>query len=161
MHAIRFADPEDAPQISSLVCSLVDVLLVDPGGEDAQRFYQAMEPANLAKVIAKQDRFYLVAEANGVIHGMILVLNNNYIGQFFVYAAHQGKGVGSSLWARALSHAKHAGGDGGFTVKSSIAAEPVYRRLGFVSTGAAAVESGFRYIPMSRMADPLSGRGDS
>lgn len=153
MYAIRFADPQDARQISSLVCTLANVLLVDPAGEDAQRFYHAMEPANIAKVIARQDRFYLVAEANGVIHGMILVLNNNYIGQFFVRTAHQGKGVGSSLWTRALSYAKSGGGDGGFTVKSSIAAEPVYRRFGFVSTGAAAVESGFRYIPMSRMAD--------
>lgn len=36
MHAIRFADPKDALQISSLVCTLADALLVDPDGEDAQ-----------------------------------------------------------------------------------------------------------------------------
>lgn len=98
----------------------------------------------------KPDRFYLVAAAGSEIVGMILILNNNYIGQYFVSQGLQGKGIGSALWNAALSRALSNGSDGTFTVKSSIAAERIYQRHGFVATGAEAIDAGFRYIPMRR-----------
>ena len=150
MPLIRAAEPSDAHQISALVCALAGSMLVDPESEEARNFYAVMQPPNVARNMEKQDRFYLVAEIEGETVGMILILNNSYIGQFFVHAGYQRKGIGASLWKAALSRACHSGSDGSFTVKSSIAAEPVYRRFGFEPTGAVAIDSGFRYVPMSR-----------
>lgn len=152
MFTVRLAQPSDAAPISEIVCTLADSLLVDPGGVDAQNFYAVMQPAKVAANLIKSDRFYLVAEKEGVVVGMILILNNNYIGQFFVSRAHQGKGIGSALWAAALSQATNGGGTGTFTVKSSIAAVPIYQRFGFEQSAAPSVDSGFRYIPMHREA---------
>jgi predicted GNAT family N-acyltransferase len=148
MTAIRRSVSQDAPAISALVCSLADTLLVDRQSDEAKSFFEVMEPARVAKNMEKADRFYLVAESEGQVVGMILVVNNNYIGQFFVNAANQGKGIGAALWKEALSISKSASAGGTFTVKSSIAAVPVYTRLGFKTTGAAATDSGFHYVPM-------------
>jgi GNAT superfamily N-acetyltransferase len=152
MHSIRPAEPNDAYQISVLVCTLADALLVDPKSEEAQSFYAVMQPARIASNMMKEDRFYLVAEVADEIVGMILVLNHNYIGQFFVHGPHQGQGIGSALWRAVLSRAEHAGYDGAFTVKSSVRAAPVYQRFGFEATGVESVDAGFRFIPMSRGA---------
>jgi GNAT superfamily N-acetyltransferase len=152
MYAIRPAVSSDAVQISALVCDLADSLLVHPDGEEARRFYAIMQPQRIASNMIQDDRSYLVAEVEGEIVGMILVLNNNYIGQFFVQRERQGFGIGSALWKAVLLRAKSAGADGTFTVKSSIAAEPVYRRFGFQVIGVESVDSGFRFIPMRRCA---------
>lgn len=149
---IRLGTPHDAPQVSALICSLTNALLVDPQSEDAARFYAGMQPEAFAETMAKPDRFYVVAEVQERIVGMILVKDQNYIGQFFVAADHQGEGLGSALWAAALAQVQAAQGAGDFTVYASIGAEPVYRRFGFIATAPATVEGGFRCIPMRRLA---------
>lgn len=151
-HRIRLGTPHDAAEVSALVCSLTDALLVDPQGEEAARFYACMQPDEFAGTMAKPDRFYVVADVQDRIVGMIMVKDHHYIGQFFVAADHQGQGLGSALWAAALSHVQLSQSAGEFTVYSSISAEPVYRRFGFLPTGPAAVEGGFRCIPMRRFA---------
>ena len=150
MLTIRRAEPTDAASISEIVCSLAGSLLVDPRGAEASNFYSIMQPERVSANLTKHDRFYLVAEVNGLVVGMILVLNNNYIGQFFVCPSHQRRGVGSALWAAALSCATDAGGTGAFTVKSSLQALPIYQRFGFETTSAESVDAGFRFVPMQR-----------
>ncbi|TDM05371.1 MAG: hypothetical protein C4K60_11290 [Ideonella sp. MAG2] len=148
---IRLADPTDATEISALVCGLTDALLVDPQGDDAAAFYQSMEPVAFAQVMARSDRFYMVAEVEGQVRGMIMVKDLSYIGQFFVQAASQCGGIGSALWAAALAHAQNLRGEEGeFTVYSSLGAEPVYRRFGFKATGPTTIIGGFWCVPMSR-----------
>jgi GNAT superfamily N-acetyltransferase len=156
MQTIRFATPTDATAVSALVLGLVGDMLVDPDGEDARRFYAAMSPMELTKYMEMADRFYVVAEIDGRIRGMIMVRNNNYVGQFFVDQAHQGQGMGSALWRFALAQARHLGGTGEFTVNSSLAAVPVYSRLGFVETGAPEVANGFKFIPMRKEASHVA-----
>jgi GNAT superfamily N-acetyltransferase len=150
MQTVRLATPSDAIAVSALVLGLVDDMLVDPDGEDAQRFYAAMSPVGLTKYMEMSDRFYVVAEIDGGIQGMIMIRNNNYVGQFFVDQAHQGRGVGSALWRFALAQARHFGGTGEFTVNASLAAVPVYVRLGFVASGAPEVGNGFKFVPMRK-----------
>ena len=152
MYTVRLATPTDATAVSALVLSLVGDMLVDPEGEEAQRFYASMSPSELAKYMEMPTRFYAVAEVDGQVQGMIMVRNDNYIGQFFVNHAHQGKGMGSALWKFALAHAGQFHGSGQFTGNSSLAAVPVYSRLGFVASGAPEVASGFRFLPMRREA---------
>ena len=148
MHIVRLALPPDAEAVSSLVLSLAGDLLVDAAGEEAQRFYASMSPSEVAKYLGIPTRFYVVAEVDGQVQGMIMVRDNNYIGQFFVAKAHQGQGIGTALWQFALARARKLGGTGQFTVNSTPTAVPIYSRLGFAATGPLEVASGFKYIPM-------------
>ena len=118
--------------------------------EEAQRFYKSLAPEQLARSIALPNRFYAVAEVDRAIQGMIMVRDANHVGQFFVHPQHQRQGIGVALWRFALASSIAAGGSGAFTVRSSLAAEPVYRRLGFVPTGPVTEEQGFRFVPMRR-----------
>lgn len=152
MPTIRLATPADATAISALVIGLADDSLVDPQGEEARHFRATMAPSEVTRYLDMQARFYAVAEVDGVVRGMIMVLNDNYIGQFFVSRPHQGQGIGSALWRFALAHALQRGGTGEFTVKSSLVAVPVYARVGFTATGAVEEAHGFRFVPMRRMA---------
>ena len=152
LHRIRLGTPLDAPQVSALVCGLTDAMLVDPQSEEAQAFYACMQPHLFALTMAKPDRFYLVAELDERVVGMIMVKDQHYVGQFFVAADVQGQGIGSALWASALSRVQCERGDIEFTVYASIAAEPVYRRFGFLPTGSVTVLGGFHCVPMSRAA---------
>ena len=153
MQSCRLANQADAAAISSLVLSLASDMLVEPEGEEAQRFYAAMSPMALTTYLEMPSRLYVVAEVEGQVQGMIMVRENNYIGQFFVALPHQGKGIGSALWHFALAQARSFGGTGEFKVNSSLAAVPVYSRFGFTVTGTAEVENGFKFIPMRRQAE--------
>ncbi|MFD2452950.1 GNAT family N-acetyltransferase [Ideonella paludis] len=95
---------------------------------------------------------FLVAERDERVVGMIMVKDLSYVGQFFVAADVQGQGIGSALWAAALSRVQCERGATEFTVYASIAAEPVYRRFGFLPTGPATVQGGFHCVPMCRVA---------
>lgn len=153
MHSVRRATGADAVEIGPLVRRLVGDSLLDPTSEEAQRFYETLEPAEVAKAMALPNRFYAVAEVGREVCGMIMVRDGNHVGQFFVHENHQGKGIGSALWRFALASVTGAGGSGKFTVRSSVSAEPVYRRLGFVPTGPVQVQQGFRFIPMLRAGE--------
>jgi GNAT superfamily N-acetyltransferase len=152
MHTVRLAMPNDAAAVSSLVLSLAGDLLANPEGEEALLFYAAMAPVEVAKYLENPTRFYVVAEVEGQVQGMIMVRDNSYIGQFFVARAHQGKGLGSALWRFALGIARQQGGTGEFKVNSTPTAVPIYCRLGFTVTGPLEVANGFKYIPMLREA---------
>lgn len=156
MHSIRRAVSTDAAAIGALVKRLIGDSLIDVGSEEAQRFFATLSPEEVVKSLALPQRFYAVAEVNQTVSGMIMVRNANHVGQFFVTAEQQGKGVGSALWRFALAHAVAMGGSGEFTVRSSVAAEPVYRRLGFQPTGPVEVQQGFRFIPMRRSCEPAA-----
>jgi predicted GNAT family N-acyltransferase len=153
MISVRHATTEDAEAISSVVCELAHNLLVDPEGEESKRFYAAMKPDELKRYMQMEDRFYIVAEVGSTVHGMIMVRYDNYIGQFFVSEAHQRRGVGNALWSFALATAKLRGSNGEFTVNSSLSAVPIYERFGFLSTGTADVQNGFKFIPMRRESE--------
>jgi GNAT superfamily N-acetyltransferase len=153
MSTVRLATPADAASVSALVIGLADGSLVDPKGEEAQRFRASMSPEEVARYLDFQNRFYAVAQVDGEVRGMIMVRDDNYIGQFFVSQVHQGQGIGSALWQFALAHALQRGGSGHFTVNSSLVAVPVYNRFGFTATGAIEEAHGFRFVPMRRMIE--------
>lgn len=152
MPTVRQATIDDASAIGQLVRSLVDESLVDPEGEDAARFYETLAPSEVARFMQAPNLSYGVAEECGTVVGMILIRDNNYIGQLFVAEQHQRKGIGSALWQYALEIALREGGTGEFTVLSSIVAKDVYAKFGFKATGSTEVKHGFRFIRMHRAA---------
>jgi GNAT superfamily N-acetyltransferase len=150
MHSVRRAVSTDAAAIGALVQSFVADSLLDPKSEEAERFYGTLTPTAVANFMALSNCFYAVAEVNREVCGMIMVRDANYVVQFFVRAEQQGKGVGGGLWRFALANAVAAGGSGEFTVRSSVAAEAVYRRFGFQPIGPVQMQQGFRFVPMRR-----------
>ena len=73
MQTIRHALPTDAAAIGALVCSLVKDSLLEPEGEDAQRFYAAMSPKEVAELgcaaCLKGEAICVPGLANKVIAG--------------------------------------------------------------------------------------------
>ncbi len=149
---VRTATPSDASALGVIIRGQSSQFLVDPDGEEAKRFFEALEPPAIKKLMEDPARLYFVAEDEGTIVGIIMVRDKNYISQFFVAATHQGQGVGRLLWNQALKAAVAAGASGEFSVSSSLAAEGIYERFGFATTGEPTVENGFRFVPMHRAA---------
>jgi ribosomal protein S18 acetylase RimI-like enzyme len=149
MVQVRIASTQDSKAIGSIIRGESLHFLVEPEGEEAQRFYAALEPDAIEKSMTEPSRCYLVAEEGSKIVGMIMIRDNSYISQFFVVAQYQGRGIGAKL-CLALQNALSAGGSGEFKVDSSLVARPVYESLGFVAVGEPTVRSGFKFIPMHR-----------
>ena len=151
MYSVRKATSTDAAAIGALVRGLVGDSLIDTASVEAERFFATLTSEEVAKAMMLPNRFYAVAEMGFEVCGMIMIRDANYVAQFFVQGEFQGKGIGSALWRFALANALAAGGNGEFTVRSSVAAKPVYRRLGFEPTGPAEIQQGFRFVPMRRI----------
>jgi predicted N-acetyltransferase YhbS len=149
---VRAATSSDASSIGIVIRGESSEFLVDPASAEAERFFAALEPAAIKKMMAEPTRLYLVAEDEGSVVGMIMVRDQNYISQFFVAATHQRQGVGRLLWEQALKTVVSSGATGEFSVSSSLAAERIYARFGFVPTGKPTSQNGFRFIPMYRAA---------
>ena len=152
MVQVRIALPSDASAIGAVIRSESSDFLVDPEGDEARRFFAALEPEGIEKAIADPSRFYMVAVDRGVVVGVINVRDQNYVSQFFVANTHQRRGVGRLLWEHALKRVVLAGGTGEFTVSSSLAAQAIYARFGFLPTGEQTIQNGFRFVPMRRAA---------
>ncbi len=152
MVKVRIANLEDSEVIGSIIRGESLHFLVEPEGAEAQRFYASLEPCAIEKSMTEATRLYIVAEEGNKVVGMIMTRENNYVSQFFVTDAYQGRGVGSKLWSSALHSALAAGATGEFNVDSSLFAKPVYEKLGFIAVGEPTVRNGFKYIPMHRSA---------
>ena len=152
MVQVRIASAQDSKAIGSIIRGESLHFLVDPEGEDAQRFYAALEPDSIERSMTESSRCYFVAEEGTKVVGMIMTRDNNYVSQFFVAAQYQGRGIGAKLWRHALHNALSTGATGEFKVDSSLVARPVYERLGFIPVGELTVCSGFKFIPMRRPA---------
>jgi predicted N-acetyltransferase YhbS len=150
--SVRTATRSDVSSIGAIIRSESFGFLVDPGSEDAKRFFAALEPAAIEKLMDDPTRLYFVAVDHEAVVGMIMVRNNNYISQFFVAATHQGRGVGRLLWQHALETVVAAGATGEFCVSSSLAAECIYARFGFARSGEPTAQNGFKFVPMQREA---------
>ena len=145
---IRPATLEDAEAIGDLIRSMSHLFLVSPNGEEATRFFASLEPASIVNSMREANRSYLVAEAKSNVVGMIMVRDGNYISQFFVAQASQGRGIGRELWLRAKATALQDFGSNEFSVDSSLGAVRAYERLGFRKVGDRTVKNGFEFVAM-------------
>jgi predicted N-acetyltransferase YhbS len=148
---VRTATRSDAPAIGAVIRSESFGFLVDPASVEAKRFFAALEPAAIEKLMDDPTRLYFVAIEEDAVVGMIMVRDKNYICQFFVAATHQGRGVGRLLWQHALGTVVAAGATGEFSVSSSLAAEGIYARFGFARTAEPTTQNGFKFVPMQRL----------
>jgi ribosomal protein S18 acetylase RimI-like enzyme len=97
-----------------------------------------------------EDTKYIILcySLNKRIVGVIAIKELTKIDQLFVLPEVRRQGIARKLWeaARDISFAK--GNTGGFSVKSSTLAIPVYEKFGFTVVGKRETLNGVRYTPM-------------
>jgi GNAT superfamily N-acetyltransferase len=152
---LRAARPEDAGAISALITSLSRYFLADPDDPGAAAaFFRTISPAGMAEILASGRYRYHVAEAEGVLAGVVGVRDAGHLYHLFVAEPYHGRGIAARLWETAQREARAAGSPGRFTVNSSRYAIPFYERLGFTATDALQVKDGLAFLPMQRLDPP-------
>lgn len=154
---IRSATEADAGRISGLIRSLSGPFMLSPDGSGAERFLESISEQAIRGYILATNFSYLVAEFEGELAGVVALRDNSHLYHLFVAPAHQGKGLGRSLWSVVRQAALQSGNSGRFTVNSSLNAVPVYARFGFVPTGPKVETHGVAFVPMQLVAGKNGG----
>lgn len=91
----------------------------------------------------------ILAEENGILVGVIEVVDQTHISRFFVEGSYQKRGVGRGLLERAIRLCLHENPNPlTLTVNSSPNSVAAYESLGFKRTADEQVSDGIRYVPM-------------
>src|SRR5678816_381538 len=131
----RAGSPADAEAVAGLIASFQSELTDDPSGAGAERFLASVSVQAEREYLASQRYRYLLAYSDSQLVGFIAVRDGSHVFHLFVERPHQHQGISRRLWERALRELCVPGGNGGFTVNSSLSAVPVYRAFGFVPAG--------------------------
>jgi GNAT superfamily N-acetyltransferase len=148
----RPGTPADAEAIAELIASFQSELTDDPSGAGAEQFLAAVSIQAERDYLASERYRYLLAYSDSQLAGFVAIRDGSHLFHLFVERSHQGQGVARRLWERALQELSPPGGDGGFTVNSSLSAVPVYEAFGFIPAGSIQREHGISFLPMRRSA---------
>lgn len=141
---LRNATLEDADVISALVIDLAHHFLADADAAEAQPFLTTLTPAATAQRIASPDFRHHVAEDDSGLCGVIALRGGSHVYHLFVRSDRHRRGIAGALW----THAKALSGHDTFTVRSSLFAEPVYARFGFVREAPPRTDNGVTWVGM-------------
>ena len=145
---VRKATVADADKISALIVDAAGVFSADPSGAVAPWFLLSISPQAIADNIRNVDFSHFVATMDEAIVGVIAIRDNSHIHHLFVASAYHRRGIATALWQRARTEAIAAGNKGGFSVRTSEFALPVYERFGFRVIGAREIKNGIAFVPM-------------
>ena len=108
-------------------------------GHDADDFVEAMH----------DGAFFFKAEADGAVIGMIGVFAATHVKYLFVDGDWHGRGVARELLRHAVAEMRARGEPDKVTLNSSDYAIGIYRKLGFIETGARQQRDGVWFTPMA------------
>lgn len=147
---LRLARPGDAPAISVLARRVARRwILPDQPQEAGQALLARLGTRALRERMREGQRFHL-AWLDEVLVGVAGMREDSHLVQFFVSTRHQGHGIASRLWRRAMADAVRRAGTRRFTLNATRGAVPVYEHLGFVATGPEGFSpAGVRTTPMA------------
>lgn len=145
---IRKASEADAAAIHDLIRALSVPFLLSPDGAGAEVFLASIGEPALRGFIAAPNFDYRVAEADGVLAGVVAMRDHSHLFHLFVAPARQRQGLARDLWHRVWHTALEAGNPGRFTVNASVNAVPVYERFGFVVASPRVEKNGVAFVPM-------------
>jgi GNAT superfamily N-acetyltransferase len=136
------------------VSNMIDIVFDEFVGKDYSvegnnTFKDYIRPQNiLCRLTDKISKFFAVKIEN-VIIGLMEIKNKDHISLFFVKKEFHGQGIGKHLFWHYLSIIiKENAGIKMLTVNSSIYAEKIYSKLGFIKTNEMQEKDGIKYIPM-------------
>jgi GNAT superfamily N-acetyltransferase len=154
---IRAGSPADAEAIAALIDSFHSELTDDPSGAGADEYLASVSVQAEREYLASERYRYLLAYSDSQLAGFIAIRDGSHLFHLFVERSHQRQGIARRLWERALAELCVSGGDGVFTVNSSLRAVPVYQAFGFVPAGAIQSVHGISFLAMRRPALLASG----
>lgn len=142
---IRNAIEADASEISELIYSTSIRCSFTPKQECPDWYKESVAPNQIAKLLRHEQMAWIVATQAMTITGVLAISEKSHVKYFFVHPEYQKLGIGKQLWHFAninnlLSRT--------ITVRSSLVAVPVYKRLGFQTTEPPKTFNGIHYQTM-------------
>jgi len=121
----------------------------DYADKGKETFKDFINPKNALERYNSKNSVCYVARYKSEIIGILEIRSNNHISLFFVKSEFHGKGIGKKLWKHFLDKIKKENIEvDKVTVNSSIFAENIYARLGFVKTHELQESDGIKFIKM-------------
>ncbi len=147
--AIRLIRASEYSKTCDLVLEVFNKFNAEECTEEGLRIFFDLARADvIAKGMLEGDPTWVAVSDSRVV-GVIKMRSANHILFFFVGEAWHGKGIGRRLFEAAKLHVReHCPENLNITVNSSSFAVPVYRALGFITTGNPETRRGIRSVPM-------------
>ena len=142
--AINSANIGHADGIRKLVNSLSHFYLSDAGAALPEWLESTLSKESFEQRITDSSYQNYVYEIDKNIIGYIALSKEQHLYHLFVSAEHHGNGIARKLWRYAIN--RHP--NDYYTVRSSLFAVPVYKRLGFVESGSVGYKDGVGFQPM-------------
>jgi GNAT superfamily N-acetyltransferase len=154
----RFMLPGEEDRISNLVASVFNEFIGSGyPPEGVREFTDYIRPGSLRERFLS-NHFTLVAARDERIVGMIEVRDESHICLFFVAKDLHGRGLGRTLFEKALEVSRENRPNvAAFDVNSSPNSVGVYERLGFRRVGPEKTLKGITFVPMVLQ---IKGDGD-
>ena len=125
----------------------------DYSEEGNKSFKEYTETKNVIIRFSEKNSKFYVAKHDEDIIGALEIKNNDHISLWFVNKKFHGKGIGRKLFEYYLEKLLHNNIEvKTITVNSSIYAEKIYERIGFIKTNEMQEKNGIKYIPMEYRA---------
>jgi GNAT superfamily N-acetyltransferase len=146
----RTAEISDASDISELIYLTSLQCCFTPSEPCPLWFENSIAQPVIEAQLRTGSVSYLLAESAREIVGVLGVSGGHFVKYFFVHPLHQGYGIGKHLWQMALGLGLLGKK---VSVRSSLVAVPVYKRLGFSVVEPPKVFNGLHYQSMVAIYD--------
>jgi len=150
---IRKAKETDTVAISSLILKTAKAHIQDEFTDDGWELFQRLFSEDCQRELLRNKHYYfLIAEHQDQIIGMIAIKDVSHIFQFFISTGWQKQGVGTLLWKQYL-HTINTGKlskthFNTITVNASDFGRDFYLKLGFEITGRRQMKKGVYINPL-------------
>ena len=141
---------EEIELFSKLINTVFDEFVGnDYSVEGNNTFKDYIKPQNIMEILKNSENKFFVAKYNNEIIGVLQIRNKGHIALFFVKKEFHNKGIGKNLFGNYLEMLKKENiGINIVTVNSSIYAENIYSKMGFIKVNEIQEKNGIKYIPM-------------
>jgi ribosomal protein S18 acetylase RimI-like enzyme len=147
---IRPAVLADADALSALAHLVAPYFTRHPDGQGAELFFASITPEAMAeRLTSPQFRYWVATAETGKIIGAIAIRDNSHLYHLFVDPDQHRQGCAKQLWRHLKDAANAAGNPGEFTVNSSIYAQAMYEKFGFVASAEKQETHGLVFLPMA------------
>ena len=141
---------EEINIFSNMVNNIFDEFVGKDYSEEGNNvFKDYIIPENILERLNNKTSKFYVAKNNNEIIGILEIKNIDHISLFFIKKEHHRKGIGKRLFDNYIKTLKQDNnGIKIISVNSSIYAEKIYSKLGFIKTDEMQEKNGIKYIPM-------------